>query len=280
MKFLSSVDKACIHIRSSEEQAYLREQINDKLIPEFSKIGMLGCPISKLYGGLGYDMLTYLLALERIGQEGSSPRTFFSAHISIGQMVLQGWANDDQKKEYLPKTAAGESIMAFALTEPQAGSDPSSLVTKFEDRGDHYIIRGKKHWIGNGTIADIMTVYAKETGADGKISAFIIESDSPGFEAREMKDKMGLLTIKNAEIDLNDCIVPKKNLLGQKGSGLSIAYSALIDGRLSVAAGAIGVMEDCLKECVSYSKTRQQHGSPLAKKTTYSGAFGQDGCRY
>src|SRR5215813_10461776 len=125
--FISKVDNVCQKVREPEEKAYLKEEFNDRLIPEFSKIGMLGCPISSKYRGLGYDILTYLLALERIGEEGSSIRTFFSAHTSIGQMVLQSWANEEQKKKFLPQTTDGRSIMGFALTEPDAGSDPSSI---------------------------------------------------------------------------------------------------------------------------------------------------------
>jgi alkylation response protein AidB-like acyl-CoA dehydrogenase len=210
-------------------------------------------------------MLTYTLAIERIGQEGASLRTFFSVHTSIGQLVLQGWGSEEQKKEYLPDTARGRSIMAFALTEPAAGSDPSSMTTRFETKGDNYVLKGKKHWIGNGTFANVMTTYAKDYET-GKISAFIVERDSPGLRTEEMKNKVGLLTVKNAEVHFDGCVVPKKNLLGRKGQGLNIAYSALIDGRLSVAAGAVGVMEDCLEECITHSKARMQHSSPLAKK--------------
>jgi alkylation response protein AidB-like acyl-CoA dehydrogenase len=262
--FLEQVDQACKSIRDHETKCYLEEKSNDMIVPAFGKIGMLGCPISKKYGGLGYDILTYVFALERIGREGNSLRTFFSAHVSIGQMVLQNWGNEEQKKQYLPNTTSGKSIMAFGLTEPDAGSDPGSLTTKFEESGDNFILNGKKHWVGNGTIAKVMTTYAR--GPDKRISAFIVDTDSKGFHAQEMKNKMGLLSIKNAEITFENCVVPKKNLLGTKGKGLSIAYSALIDGRLSVAAGAIGVMKDCLDESITYSKKREQHGSALAKK--------------
>ncbi len=264
-EFLKKVDQTCRYIRPYEERSYLEERLNDRVVPAFGKIGMLGCPISRKYGGLGYDMLTYALAIERIGEEGASLRTFFSAHTSIGQLVLQGWGSEEQKREYLPDTTTGKSIMAFALTEPAAGSDPSSMVTKFETKGDHYVLKGKKHWIGNGTFANVMTTYAKDVDT-GKISAFIVERDSPGLRTEEMKNKMGLLTVKNAEIYFDNCIIPKKNLIGKKGQGLSIAYSALIDGRLSVAAGAIGIMKDCLQECISHSKERKLHGSVLAKK--------------
>ncbi|MBI3640310.1 MAG: acyl-CoA dehydrogenase family protein [Thaumarchaeota archaeon] len=263
-KFLNKVDSVCKSVRDYEEKCYLEERSNDKVIPEFGKIGMLGCPISKKYGGLGYDILTYLLAIERIGEEGNSIRTFFSAHTSIGQMVLQNWADEEQKRSYLPKTTSGKSIMGFALTEPAAGSDPASMTTRFEDKGDHYVLKGKKHWVGNGTFAKVITTYAKDL--DGNTCAFIVDTDSRGIQIKEMKNKMGLLTVKNAEINFDNCIIPKNNLLGQKGQGLSIAYSALIDGRLSVAAGAVGVMKDCLAESIQYSKTRKQYGEPLAKK--------------
>ncbi len=262
--FLEQVDHACRSIREHETRCYLEEKPNDMIVPAFGKIGMLGCPISKKYGGLGYDILTYAFALERIGREGNSLRTFFSAHVSIGQMVLQNWADEEQKREYLPDTTSGKSIMAFALTEPDAGSDPGSITTKFEEKGDDFILNGKKHWVGNGTLAKVLTTYAR--GHDGRISAFIVDTDSKGFRADEMKNKMGLLSIKNAEIRFENCIIPKKNLLGTKGKGLSIAYSALIDGRLSVAAGAIGVMKDCLEESIKHSQKRQQHGAVLAKK--------------
>lgn len=264
-KFLSQVDRACRQIRPYEEECYLAEKLNDRVVPAFAKAGMLGCPISKKYGGLGLDMLTYALAIERIGMEGSSLRTFFSVHTSIGQLVLQGWASEEQKKQYFPLTTSGKKIMAFALTEPAAGSDPASMTTTFEEKGDSFVLKGKKHWIGNGTFAGVLTTYAKDR-ATGKVSAFIVDGDSPGLRTEEMKNKMGLLTVKNAEVYFDNCIIPKKNLLGKKGQGLSIAYSALIDGRLSVAAGAVGVMEDCLAEAASYAKSRKQHGTLLAKK--------------
>ena len=184
-EFISKVDTVCKTLRSFEEACYIEEKLNEKLVPEFSKIGMLGCPISKEYGGLGYDILTYCKTLERIGEEGNSMRTFFSVHTSIGQMLLQGWANQEQKKEFLPATTNGKSIMAFALTEPQAGSDPSAMTSEYEDVDDCYLLTGKKHWIGNGTIANIITTYARDK-TTGKISAFIVDMDSPGIRKKEM----------------------------------------------------------------------------------------------
>jgi len=263
-KYIKKVDDICKFLRPIEDKSYLEENFNDQIIPEFKKIGMLGCPISRQYGGLGYDILTYLMALERIGAEGSSMRTFFSAHTSIGQMVLQGWGTEDQKKRYLTKTTNGDMVMGFALTEPSAGSDPSSITTQYHKEGSSYIVNGKKHWIGNGTIAGIVTTYAKDS--NGKISSFVIDMDSAGIETKEIRNKIGLLSVINSEITFDSCRVPKGNLVGSEGIGLNIAYSALIDGRLSVAAGSIGVMTDCLLESISYSKSRYQHGTYIGKK--------------
>jgi len=261
---LEQIDRACKSIRDYETECYLNEKVNDRIVSIFAPTGMLGLPISTKYNGKGVDALTYALVLERIGQEGSSLRTFFSCHVSIGQLVLQNWGSEEQKRKYLPNTTSGKSIMAFALTEPPAGSDPASMTTKFEDKGDHYVLKGKKHWIGNATIADVVTTYAKSD--DGKVSAFIVEMDSKGLSANRIKHKIGLLSLDNGEITFDDCVVPKGNLIGIKGKGLSIAYGALMDGRLSVAAGSIGVMEDCLNEAIEYSKTRMQFGEPIAKK--------------
>jgi alkylation response protein AidB-like acyl-CoA dehydrogenase len=261
---LEQINAACNSIRDYETECYLNEKINEKIVPTFAPTGMLGLPISKKYNGRGVDALTYALALERIGQEGSSVRTFFSCHVSIGQLVLQNWGNEEQKRKYLPNTTTGKNIMGFALTEPPAGSDPASMTTKFEEKGGSYVLNGKKHWIGNATLADVITTYAKSD--DGKVSAFIVQTDSKGFSANRIQHKMGLHSLDNGEITFDDCVVPKENLIGLKGRGLSVAYSALMDGRLSVAAGSVGVMEDCLNEALNYSKSRVQFGEPLAKK--------------
>ena len=184
------------------------------------------------------------------------------SYSNISKMNFE--VSEEQKKKYLTNTTNGTSIMGFALTEPDAGSDPKKMTTTFEERGDNYVLNGTKHWVGNGTFAKVITTYAK--GPDGKVSAFIVDTSSKGFDAQEMQNKMGLLTVKNAEITFENCLVPKQNLLGKIGNGLSVAFSALIDGRLSVAAGAVGVMKDCLDESIRYSQKREQHGSVLAKK--------------
>lgn len=260
---LEQVDRACKEIRDYEKQCWLERRFNDRIVKVFGKADLLGLPISTKYGGQGADILTYVLAAMRIGQEGCSLRTFFSGHISIGQLSLQQWGSEEQKQRYLPKTAKGEMIMAFALTEPTVGSDPASLKTTFEETKGGYILNGQKSWISNGTIADVVTTYARDKKT-GKISAFLVEKKSKGYSAHEEKNKMGLCSSDTGSIYFENCFVPRENLLGQRDHGLQVAYSTIMNGRLSVAAGCVGVLEDCLSESASYAKQRVQHGKPIA----------------
>jgi alkylation response protein AidB-like acyl-CoA dehydrogenase len=261
---LQEVDRACKEIRPYENECYLSHHLNDRIVPVFARAHLLGLPVREEYGGGGADLLTYALALERIGQEGTSVRTFFSGHVSLGMLTLQEWGTEEQKQRFLPAACRGEKVFAFGLTEPAAGSDPASMRSTFEEAGDTFRLNGSKHWISNGSIADVAIVFARER-AGGEISAFLVERGSPGFTADTQKHKMGLFSSDTGILHFDDCRVPRENLLGPKGKGLSVAFSALMSGRLSVAAGNVGVMQDCLHEAVEYAKTRVQHGKPIAR---------------
>jgi alkylation response protein AidB-like acyl-CoA dehydrogenase len=263
---LDEVDRACKELRPFEDQAYLASRFNDHLLPIFKKAQILGLPISRRYGeGQGADILTYALALQRIGQEGTGVRTFLSGHISLGQLTIQKWGNEDQKQRYLPAGTRGEKVMCFGLTEPTAGSDPGSLRTTFEDKGTHYLLNGSKAWISNGSIADTSVVFAYPKGKREGMCAFILERGFEGYSSQQQKHKLGMPTSDTGSIFMDNCKVPKENLLGPMGKGLGIAYSGLMSGRLSVAAGCLGVIEDCITEAVNYSRQRIQHGKPIAK---------------
>jgi alkylation response protein AidB-like acyl-CoA dehydrogenase len=265
-QLLKTVDRACQKVRPIEDKCYLDGLRNDEVVSIFREANLLGLPISTKYGtGQGADLLTYLLAMERIGQEGCSLATFFSVHISIGQKVIQEWGTEEQKERYLPHTTTGEKIMAFGLTEPDAGSDPSGMKTNFYEDGDYFILNGSKSWISNANIAGVITTYARDK-KDGRISAFIVDKEESPFTTQEQKHKMGLVTSDTGQIFFDNCPVPKRNLLGERGKGLSVALSTLMNGRLSVAARCAGVIEDCLKESVEYSKQRETFGKPLAKQ--------------
>ena len=263
---LDEVDRACRELRPLEDEAYLAGRFNDHLAPIFRKAQLLGLPISRRYGeGQGADVLTYALALERIGQEGTGVRTFLSGHISLGQVTVQKWASEEQKQRYLPPATRGEKVMCFGLTEPTAGSDPSSLRTTFEEKGNYFVLNGSKAWISNGSIADVAIIFAYPKGKREGMCAFIVEKSFEGYSSQQQKHKLGMPTSDTGSIFLDNCRVPRENLMGPAGKGLSIAYSGLMSGRLSVAAGCLGVIEDCINEAVAFSKQRIQHGKPIAK---------------
>ena len=263
---LDEVDRACRELRPFEDEAYLAGRFNEHLAPIFKKAQLLGLPISRMYGdGQGADVLTYALALERIGREGTGVRTFLSGHVSLGQVTIQKWASEELKQRYLPPATRGEKTMCFGLTEPTAGSDPSSLRTTFEDRGSYYLLNGSKAWISNGSIADVAVVFAYPKGKRDGMCAFIVEKGFEGYSSQQQKHKLGMPTSDTGSIFLDNCRVPKENLMGSLGKGLSIAYSGLMSGRLSVAAGCLGVIEDCIEEAVGYAKQRVQHGKQIGK---------------
>ncbi len=263
---LDQVDRACKGIRPIEDKCYLQHRFNDRVGPAFGQAHLLGLPISKSFGdGQGADTVTYALAIERIGREGTGVRTFVSAHVSLGELTVQKWGSEEQKGRYLPLTTKGEKVMAFGLTEPGAGSDPASLKTSFEESGGKFILSGQKTWISNGSIADLVIIFAYPRGKSDGMCAFLVERGNAGFSAKPIENKMGLPTSDTGTIYLEKCEVPKENLLGPRGKGLSVAYSALMSGRLSVAAGCVGVMQDCLDEAVRYSGVRVQHGKPIGK---------------
>jgi alkylation response protein AidB-like acyl-CoA dehydrogenase len=263
---LNVIDEACKKIRPIEDKCYLEHKFNDELPPILKSAHLLGLPISRKYGeGQGADALTYALALQRIGEEGTGVRTFFSGHTSLGQVTLQKWGSDEQKLRFLPKTTKGELIMAFGLTEPTAGSDPASLKTNFELRGNYFYLNGSKAWISNGSIADLLIVFAYPKGKSEGMCAFLVEKDSEGFESSPITNKLGLPTSDTGLLYFRDCKVPKENLLGPSGKGLSVAYTALMSGRLSVAAGCVGVIQDCLTEAIRYARERVQHKKKIGK---------------
>jgi alkylation response protein AidB-like acyl-CoA dehydrogenase len=263
---LEQVDRACREIRPIEDKCYLERRYNDQVGPVFAKAHMLGLPISRKYGdGQGADMTTYSLAIERIGREGTGVRTFFSVHIALAQMTVQMWANEEQKSRYLTPATKGEELMAFGLTEPNAGSDPASLTTYFEETGGRFALSGQKMWISNGSVADSVLVFAYPKGRREGMCAFIVDTDSVGFRAEPIKNKMGLPTADTGTLYLDRVEVPKENLLGPQGKGLSVAYYGLMSGRLSVAAGCVGVIQDCLDEAVRYSGLRVQHGKKIGR---------------
>jgi len=264
-RLLADVEAFCDEVRPAEELCYLEHRFNDQAIGLAKKYNLLGMPVASEYGGRQADARTYALALARIGREGSGLRTLFSAHSSIGQYPIARYGTPEQKQRYLPASARGDRIMAFGLTEPDAGSNPLEMKTTYRREGSRFVLNGIKYLISNGGIADTIVVFAYPEGAAGRISAFILDTDGPGIEREDLTAKLGLPTSNTAMFQLTDYAVPAENLLGNEGDGFRIAMATLVSGRLSVAAGCLGVIEDCLAEAVQYAKDRLQHGKAIAR---------------
>src|SRR5579863_5179053 len=215
---LDQVDRACKTIRPIEEKCYLERRLNDQVKPVFAKAHMLGLPVSRKYGdGQGADMVTYALAVERIGREGTGLRTFFSVHLALGQMTIQHWGSEEQKGRILPATTRGDAILAFGLTEPNAGSDPAGLTTYFEEKGGKYLLTGQKMWISLGSTAKYVLIFAYPKGKRDGMCGFIVDAQSPGFKAELIPHKLGLPTADTSTVYLDRVEVSGEDMLGPPG---------------------------------------------------------------
>ena len=271
-RLLADVESFCQELREHEELCYVEHRFNHHLVPLALKFNILGMPVPMEYGGRGSDTVTYARALARIGQEGTGVRTFFSGHTSIGQYPIMTWGSEELKRRYLPPSCKGEKILAFGLTEPDAGSNPLEMTSTYEKQADHYLLNGTKYLISNAGIANAIVVFAYpkdppspvEKGGK-RISAFVIDVDRPGLAREDLLAKVGMPTANTGMFELTDYQTPLTNLLGPEGDGFRIAMGTLVSGRLSVAAGCLGVIEDCLIESVRYAKERTQHGKVIGK---------------
>ncbi len=264
-RLLDDVEAFCQEIRPIEELCYLEHRPNDQIIPLARKYDILGMIVPKEYGGRGADTVTYAKTLARINREGTGVRTFFSGHTSIGEYPILTWGSDLLKQKYLPAACRGDIILAFGLTEPDAGSNPLEMTSTYQRRGDRYVLNGVKYLISNGGIANAVICFAYNSESPRRVSAFVVDTHAPGFVKEDLLAKMGMPTANTAMFEMNQVEVPLDHLLGEEGNGFRIAMGTLVSGRISVAAGCLGVIEDCLAEVVSYATQRQQHGKPIGK---------------
>jgi alkylation response protein AidB-like acyl-CoA dehydrogenase len=263
---LEQIDRVCKEIRPVEDKCYLERRINDQVRPVFAKAHLLGLPTSRRYGdGQGADMVTYAMALGRIGMEGGGLGTFYSVHTALGQLTVQQWGTEDQKQRVLIPATKGECILAFGLTEPNAGSDPASLSTYFEEKNGKFLLTGQKMWISLGSTAKYVLTFAYPKGKKDGMCAFIVDTATPGFKAELIQHKLGLPTGDTSTIYLDRVEVPKEDMLGPPGKGMSVALSGLLHGRLGLGSHCVGVIQDCLDEAVGYAKVRFQHGKLIGK---------------
>ncbi|WP_238884218.1 acyl-CoA dehydrogenase [Clostridium sp. YIM B02551] len=235
-------------------------------VKKMAKLGMLGIPFKKEYGGAGGDTVSYIMTVEELSKVCGTHGVIVSAHTSLCASVVDQFGTPAQKEKYLPALAKGEKIGAFGLTEPGAGTDAAGQQTVAVLDGDNYILNGSKIFITNGGVAETFIIFAMTDRSKGTkgISAFIVEKDFPGFSIGKLENKMGIRASSTTELIMENCIVPKENLLGAEGKGFGIAMKTLDGGRIGIAAQALGLAQGALDEAIAYMKERKQFGRPIA----------------
>ncbi len=240
----------------------------DSVVEKLKSLGVMGMTVPKEYGGGGMSQHEYCKVTEILAARCASTALFVNVHQSIGLKALILFGTDEQKKQWLPKMASGEVIGAFALTEPNAGSDASAVETyaEYDAEKDIYRINGKKQWITNGSIAGVLTLMAQTgVGAEKRVTAFLVTPDMPGFKITERSlEKVGFRGTWTANLAFENMEVPAANILGQKGKGLKVALSVLDYGRTTFGANCTGIARFLLDLAIEHAKTRQQFKRPLA----------------
>ena len=249
-------------------QAFLMDKENEfpaEAVRKMGKLGYMGLPYPKEYGGAGQDVLSYAIAVEELSRVDGGTGVILSAHVSLGSWQIFAFGTEEQKQKYLVPLAKGEKIAAFGLTEPNAGSDAGGTETTAIDKGDHYLLNGGKIFITNAPKADTYVVFAVTTPDIGTrgISAFIVEKGWEGFSFGDHYDKMGIRSSSTAELIFNDVKVPKENLLGKEGQGFKIAMATLDGGRIGIASQALGIAQGAYEAAVDYAKERVQFDKPI-----------------
>jgi alkylation response protein AidB-like acyl-CoA dehydrogenase len=252
------------HSAEWDQKAYFEPALVKKL----GDLGFLGMMLPEAYDGLGTDTGTYLIALEEIAAADASVAVLMSVHNSLPTQMILRYGSDEQKNRYLKKMARGELLGAFALSEPDAGSDASALSTQAIKDGNSWLLNGTKSWVTNGNTADVIIVMARtdssgvRRGARG-IGAFIVTPDLPGFKVGKKEDKLGLRASPTVQLNFDSLTVPAENLLGDETQGFVYAMQSLDNGRLGIAAQAIGIARAALEHSVAYAAERKQFGKSL-----------------
>ncbi|WP_330230838.1 acyl-CoA dehydrogenase family protein [Nocardia sp. NBC_00508] len=241
------------------------ESVDRAIVGRLGELGFLGLTIPEQYGGSAGDHLTYCLVLEELGRGDSAVRGIVSVSLGLVAKSIHHYGTEEQKRTWLTRLTAGEALGCFGLTEPGSGSDAAQLRTRAVRDGEDWVLSGTKMFITNGTWADVALIFAR-TGGEGHqgITAFLVPTDSPGFTAREIHGKLGLRGQATAELVLDGVRVPDSARLHAEGKGFTVAMAALAKGRMSVAAGCVGLAKACLDAAVGYATEREQFGKPIA----------------
>lgn len=243
------------------------EEVDRAIVKKLGEVGFLGLTIDEEYGGSGGDHLAYCLVTEELGRGDSSVRGIVSVSLGLVAKTLAARGSEEQKRRWLPGLTSGELVGCFGLTEPGTGSDAGNLTTRAVRDGDDYVINGTKMFITNGTWADVVLLFARSTDVPGHkgVTAFLVPTGTPGLTRRTIHGKLGLRGQATAELVLEDVRVPASAMLGEEGKGFSVAMSALAKGRMSVAAGCVGIAQAALDAAVRYAGEREQFGKPIAQ---------------
>jgi alkylation response protein AidB-like acyl-CoA dehydrogenase len=266
LAILEDADAAANELIVSEFEKYVERKYNPEVPEVLKRHNLMGVPIREEYGGRGARQLVQALFLERMGQTGMGVITFADVHQCLGSLTIQDWGTDEQKRKYLPMAAKGDAVLAYALTEPEAGSDPASLKTTYERDSNGFSLSGSKYLISNGSVATNIIVFAYPKEGGGGPTAFLLDTKEKGFAVdMRLEEKIGLFTSDTSMLSFDGAHVSKDDLLGKEGKGFSVAYSALLNGRIGVGSGCVGVMEDCLNQVKERTTSRLQHGKEIAK---------------
>ncbi len=243
------------------------ENVDRSIVKKLGGLGFLGLTVPEEYGGSGGDHLSYCLVTEELGRGDSSVRGIVSVSLGLVAKTIASWGSEEQKRQWLPLLTSGEAIGCFGLTEPGTGSDAGNLATRAVRDGGDYVVNGTKMFITNGTWADVVLLFARTNDSPGHrgVSAFLVPADTPGLTRRTIHGKLGLRGQATAELVLEDVRIPASCLLGPEGRGFSIAMSALAKGRMSVAAGCVGIAQAALDAAVRYAGEREQFGKAIAR---------------
>jgi glutaryl-CoA dehydrogenase (non-decarboxylating) len=266
------IRKAAREFAEREIVPYVQEhdraqEFDRSLLPKMAAQGFLGICIPTRYGGVGMDYIALALVCEELEWADTSARVIMSVHVGLNSLALLQWGTEEQKQRYLVPQARGEKTAAYGLTEPEAGSDAAALRATARRQGDTYILNGEKTWISLADVADHFVVFARtgRTGTHRDISAFIVERTFPGVTTAPIHGKLGVRAGDTGSIFMDDVPVPAANLLGHEGEGFKIAMSALDNGRYTVAAGAVGLIQACLDASVRYANERKAFGVPIGQ---------------
>ena len=244
----------------------------DNLVKKMGDLGFMGIMVDPEFGGSGMDTLSYVLIIEELSKIDASASVIASVNNSLVCYGIEKFGNKKQKNKYLPKLSTGESVGAFCLSEPEAGSDATSQTTLAVDKGDHYIINGTKNWITNGSRAQIYIVIAQTNKSKGHkgINAFIVERNTPGFHIGPKENKLGIRGSDTHTLQFNNVKVPKENRVGEDGFGFKFAMKTLSGGRIGIAAQALGIASGAYELALKYSKERKAFGKEISKHQAIS----------